>query len=104
MSLRPGRLVDAKTVEHTPKNVEPLCSPRSKLRWMRESADKNKVRHSLQERVFTEVKETGSNAKRAFNWQQEQESPVAHRADCPEIEIPMPARAPIWYRHWGLNE
>jgi len=71
---------------------------------MREGADMNNVQHSLQARVSTEVKETGSKAKRNLSRQEERVSAVAHGADHSETGMPIPARAPMWYRHWGLNE
>jgi hypothetical protein len=92
----------SKTVERTPKNGEPLCSPRNKFQSMREGADKNSVQYSFPATVSTEVKEAGSSPQRDLNRQEQLVSPVVYGTGRPDIA--MPARAPLWYRHWGLNE
>jgi hypothetical protein len=70
---------------------------------MREGADKNYVEHSLQAKVSIEVNETGSGAKRNLSRQEEHVSPATHVAR-PETGMVIPEHAPMWYRHWGLNE
>jgi hypothetical protein len=68
---------------------------------MREGPDKSNVQHSTQPRLAAEESETGSSAKRALKRQAGQ-VPLTHGAGRPEPN--MPVHAPIWYRHWGLNE
>jgi hypothetical protein len=65
---------------------------------MREGPDKYNVQ------VATETKETGLSAKRILNRQAEQVPPAELGAGRPETKMAIPMRAPLWYRHWGLNE
>jgi hypothetical protein len=59
----------------------------------------------LQPRVMADGNETGSSAKRNLNRQKEQSPlPAACGGGGPETKMLMPVRAPVWYRHWGLNE
>jgi hypothetical protein len=69
---------------------------------MREGPDKSNGQHCLPARVATEVKATGTTATRLLNRQEEQFPTAARGVGWPEPN--MPVRAPMWYRHWGLNE
>jgi hypothetical protein len=90
----------AKRGKYKAKEGKHLCLARNKLWRMREIPDTN----VLQARVGAEEK-NGSGAKRIFNKQDEQVPDLATRSGGrPETKMPMPAREPIWYRHWGLNE
>ena len=72
---------------------------------MREVPENSNLHHSLQPRVVADGKETGSSASRNSHRQEEQiQFPAAHGADRLESKMPMPLRAPVWHRHWGLNE
>jgi len=52
-----------------------------------------------------EGKGTRSSASRNLHRQEEQiQFTAAHDTDRVESKMPMPLRAPVWYRHWGLNE
>jgi len=72
---------------------------------MRKGPDKDNVQHPLQAKVVAQGKETGSSAKRNVNGQEEQVSlPAVSGGGWPVPKMPEPVRAPMWYRHWGLNE
>jgi hypothetical protein len=71
---------------------------------MREGADIRNLQHFLQPGVATETKDAGSSTKCILNRQEEQVSAATLGASRHEPKLPMPERAPIWYRHWGLNE
>jgi hypothetical protein len=70
---------------------------------MREGADISDVQHLLQPRVAAETNDTASSAKTILNGQEAHVS-VAFHACRQETKMPRPERAPMWYRHWGLNE
>ena len=75
-----------------------LRSAHGKLWRMREVPETNVL---LAEAV-PEAKKTELGAKRIFN---EQVSfPATGTGGRTETTMPMPAREPLWYRHWGLNE